>query len=340
MGSNGCDSVVTLLLTVLPKSSSTTTANFCTGGTYIWNGNTYSTAGTYSISLPNSVGCDSTATLILQEIQPQFDTVYSSICPQGSYDFDGNTLVNPGTYVANLKNTLGCDSIVTLILSPKLGDTSYFSANTCEGSEYILDGNIYKEGGEYELFYRSSTGCDSVVYFTLTVLPASNALIQASICSGSVYVFQGVSYSTTGTYTATMPAQNGCDSVVTLELTVNDPSSDTVFVTQCAGSSTVWGNRTFTQPGFYTDTLTNNFGCDSVVTLDFQWFAPSLKDTVVARICTGNSYAFGGNTYSQPGFYSTTLVNANGCDSVVVLDLQVNFPVTTALSASICAGST
>ncbi|MFY8133084.1 MAG: hypothetical protein ACOVOL_07595, partial [Bacteroidia bacterium] len=228
LGSNGCDSVVTLQLTVLPKSSSTTVANFCSGGTYDWNGTTYSAAGTYTASFPNSVGCDSTATLILNEIQPQFDTVYASICPQGSFDFDGTTITNPGTYVANLKGTLGCDSTVTLILSPRLGDTTYFSASICEGSDYTLDGTTYKEGGEYELFYRSSEGCDSVVYFTLNVLPASNTLIQASICSGSSYVFQGVSYNTSGTYSSTLIAQNGCDSVITLDLTVNPVISSNI----------------------------------------------------------------------------------------------------------------
>ena len=339
LGSNGCDSVVTLQLTVLPKSSSTTVANFCSGGTYDWNGSTYFAAGTYTASFPNSAGCDSTATLILNEIQPQFDTIFAYICPQGSYDFDGSTLNTPGTYVANLKSTLGCDSTVTLILSPRLGDTTYFSASICEGTEYTLDGNTYREGGEYELFYRSIEGCDSVIYFTLNVLPASNTLIQASICSGSSYVFQGGSYNTSGTYSTTFVAQNGCDSVVTLDLTVNPVISSNISASICAGSTYAFGGRNLGATGTYVDSLQTSTGCDSVVTLDLT-VNPVISSNISASICAGSTYAFGGRNIAATGTYVDSLQTSTGCDSVVTLDLTVNPVISSNISASICAGST
>lgn len=65
VNSVGCDSIVTLVLTVLQASSSTTRDSIYTGNTYTFNGNTYSAAGTYTVHLTNSVGCDSSAILIL-----------------------------------------------------------------------------------------------------------------------------------------------------------------------------------------------------------------------------------------------------------------------------------
>src|ERR1035437_819420 len=55
----GCDSAATLNLSVKMPSSSVTNAEICQGGSYRFNGSTYTIAGTYKKVLVNSVGCDS-----------------------------------------------------------------------------------------------------------------------------------------------------------------------------------------------------------------------------------------------------------------------------------------
>ena len=63
---SGCTLVTTLNLTITQPSSSSTTVTVCSSSLpYSWNGNSYSSAGTYSVVLTNAAGCDSTATLIL-----------------------------------------------------------------------------------------------------------------------------------------------------------------------------------------------------------------------------------------------------------------------------------
>ena len=64
-------------------------------------------------------------------------------------------------------------------------------------------------------------GCDTVITLNLTVNQPSSSSISQTICSPNTYSFNGQSYSTTGTYTATLTNAAGCDSVVTLNLTVN-----------------------------------------------------------------------------------------------------------------------
>jgi PKD repeat protein len=62
----GGDSIATLNLTVKPISVSTTNYTVCANTLpYIWNSQTFNSAGTYTVHLTNSVGCDSAATLIL-----------------------------------------------------------------------------------------------------------------------------------------------------------------------------------------------------------------------------------------------------------------------------------
>jgi len=62
----GCDSIATLILRINAVTTSTTRDSICANqAPYLWNGNTYSSTGTYSVTLTNSTGCDSIATLIL-----------------------------------------------------------------------------------------------------------------------------------------------------------------------------------------------------------------------------------------------------------------------------------
>jgi hypothetical protein len=75
------------------------------------------------------------------------------------------------------------------------------------------------------------------------------------------------SFGAAGTYTAVISNAAGCDSVITLNLIVNQPSSTTLYDTLCSGSSAVVGSQSFGSTGVYTVTLTNAVGCDSIVTL-------------------------------------------------------------------------
>lgn len=92
----GCDSAATLHLTVKPTSSSTTNATICTNALpYLWNGNSYSVAGTYTVHLTNTVGCDSAATLILTTLQNTpsitINTSATAICKKMYVQFDATT---------------------------------------------------------------------------------------------------------------------------------------------------------------------------------------------------------------------------------------------------------
>ena len=64
-------------------------------------------------------------------------------------------------------------------------------------------------------------GCDSVVTLNLTVLPEVPETVESdTICYGETYTWNGVAYTATGDYVDTLANVHGCDSVVTLHLTV------------------------------------------------------------------------------------------------------------------------
>lgn len=116
-------------------------------------------------------------------------------------------------------------------------------------------------------------------------------------------------------------------------LTVNGVGSD-VFVqklTQCtstfnqintSGCDSIFVNGTpYYSTGVYTQVLTNNAGCDSVLTLDLQ-IAQSTTDSILLSGC--DSLMVNGITYTSSGLFSQVLTNNVGCDSILNLDLQIS----------------
>ena len=120
--------------------------------------------------------------------------------------------------------------------------------------------------------------------------------------------------------THTFTNTNGCDSVVTLHLTINH--SNTGDTTAIVCDSFNWYEHTgITQSGDYTHTFTNTNGCDSVVTLHLTInHAVSSEFTIET---TDSCYIWNGQAYCVSGDYEQTLTASNGCDSVVTLHLTI-----------------
>tara|TARA_R110001592_G_scaffold307299_3_gene581100 strand:- start:146301 stop:148649 length:2349 start_codon:yes stop_codon:yes gene_type:complete len=62
--------------------------------------------------------------------------------------------------------------------------------------------------------------------FTLTVKQSFSSTDSISACNNFTWPLNGVEYSESGTYTTTLAAENGCDSIVTLVLAINKESID------------------------------------------------------------------------------------------------------------------
>jgi gliding motility-associated-like protein len=116
----GCDSTITLTLTINEPTVSITTVTVCPNQLpYNWNGQSYTSAGTYTFITVNQAGCDSTATLILnvsQTIVGPADSI--TVCANAlPYNWNGLIVNAAGTYTVTLQNTAGCDSIASLFVA-------------------------------------------------------------------------------------------------------------------------------------------------------------------------------------------------------------------------------
>ena len=99
---------------------------------------------------------------------------------------------------------------------PAYNDT--LIAAICEGTSYTDNGFNISEAGTYIQSLQTSSGCDSILTLNLSIMPAYNISIDASIHAGEIYQENGFNVSEEGVYTQTLQTVNGCDSIITLNL--------------------------------------------------------------------------------------------------------------------------
>ena len=192
----------------------------------------------------------------------------------------------------------------------------------CEPGSITVGSNTYDSTGVYIDTLIGTGGCDTIVTTNLFVNPIDSTFITDSICDGDSIVVGNNIYTTTGTYIDIFMGQDSCDSVVTTDLTVLPIDYETINIAFCDGGSFTIGNNTYTSPGVYIDTLTNIYGCDSIVTTNLS-ILPDTNSTNDITICEGDTIIAGGGIQTTSGTYTDTLIAANGCDSIVTTNLTV-----------------
>ncbi|MEZ4933411.1 MAG: hypothetical protein R2788_14985 [Saprospiraceae bacterium] len=110
-------------------------------------------------------------------------------------------------------------------------------AEICTGSTYPFNGQLLTTTGMYEETLQAVNGCDSLVRLDLQVLDVFETTMSAEICTGSLYEFNGDSLTSSGVYEAMLIAENGCDSLVVLNLEVTNNLEENIAANICTGDS-------------------------------------------------------------------------------------------------------
>ena len=321
--SAGCDSIVTLDLTILQSTTATDAVTACDSYTWI-DGNTYTASNNSAThTLTNAAGCDSVVSLDLNILQST--TAIDVITACDSYTWiDGNTYTTSNNSATHtLTNAAGCDSVVSLDLNILQSTTATDVITACDSYTWI-DGNTYTTSNSTATHTLvNAAGCDSIVILDLTINSSTTATDAVLACDSYTWI-DGNTYTTSNnsaTYTLLNAA--GCDSVVTLNLTIVNSTSATDVITACDSYTWIDGNTYTASNNSATHTLVNTFGCDSLVTLDLTILSSSAFTDVVSA-CDNYTW-IDGNTYTASNNSATyTIPNSVGCDSIITLNLTLN----------------
>ena len=218
----GCDSAVVLNLSVLPQAPTTYIYDtICTGDIIDFNHNFINATGVYTAHYSPPGVCDSAVVLNLTVMAPVPVTyIFDTICQGYSLPFNGGFANTAGIYTAHLSTPYGCDSTVVLQLYTSITANLVLSANLCSHDSLYFYGTYLHQPGIYlDTVPATGTGCDTLV--SLHIFPLSlTASVYDTICQGDSVEFNGSIYTSSGTHTVNLLTESGCDSSVTLYLTV------------------------------------------------------------------------------------------------------------------------
>lgn len=263
----GCDSTIFINLTILGNTSSAINVTTCNSYISPSNNYTWTNSGIYVDTIPNSHGCDSIITIGLTINTNTNSTIYPVSCnnylsPSGNY-----TWLSSGNYLDTLINANGCDSIIAIFLT--INNHTSSSINPISCNSYIAPSGNYSWGtsGIYLDTIPNSQGCDSIITINLTILNESYFNINISSCDSVISPSGNEVWEVTGVYVDTVTNSLGCDSIISVNVTILENSFSTLNQTTCNPIVSPSGMYTWVNSGIYQDTIPNQVGCDSILTI-------------------------------------------------------------------------
>ncbi len=276
---NGCDSIVTTNLSVLPLPTRAETIEFCAGESVTIGGTTYTQPGTVVETLPGlGDACDTVVTYTLNVLPLPTRAETIEFCAGESVVIGGTTYMQPGTVVQTLPGLgAACDTVVTYTLNVLPLPTRAETIEFCAGESVVIGGTTYTQSGTVvQTLPGLGAACDTVVTYTLNVLPLPTRAETIEFCAGESVTIGGTTYTQSGTVVETLPGLgDACDTVVTYTLNVLPLPTRAETISFCPSETIVLGGTAYTQPGTVTLTIPGTVGCDTVVTYTLQYLTPA-----------------------------------------------------------------
>ncbi len=259
----GCiDKVYTITI------SADTSVSICSGSSFYWDRTNQTYKPTHNTSYTKDYTVKSlidgknrtySIKLTINLLQPTKSTTNALIDEGESFLWFGNKYYSFGTYRDTLPNHLGCDSIGTLNLTvcqPLYGDTI---VAICNGASSVNAwGETFYAPDTRTRTYKTTQGCDSIV--TLHVIESNPADSNLYVHVNNFYYWSlnKTRYTESTTETVIVKTKCGCDSTITLHLTINKVDPTDTAVTICTGDSFDWHGILVSKPGTYEDSETHD----------------------------------------------------------------------------------
>ncbi|MCL2597487.1 MAG: DNRLRE domain-containing protein [Paludibacter sp.] len=143
---------------------------------------------------------------------------------------------------------------------------------TINGTNYTGDIVVPAESSSYDVHLQLiiTNNIGETCEFSLENCDTGNIVLNKTICENDSYNFYGTILTESGAYIDTISSVTGCDSIITLNLTVNSLNQKTVNAVICTDDSYDFYGTILTEPGTYTDTISSVTGCDTIVTLNLS----------------------------------------------------------------------
>lgn len=322
------------------------TANGQAGASYSWTGPggwtsnqqnptrtncTVAMSGTYTCTITLGSQTNSATTQVVVNAQPTANAgpdqtiIYGATAQlsgsggSGTFNYQwapANMVVNPNaqntqtvsltsdqTYTLTVTNPQGgctsTDQVTIHISGSNMVVTPGDDVSICQGGSSTIQANAGGGTGNFTYSWSPTTGLSNPNIFNPTASPTQ-----------------------TTTYTCTVSDGMSTQSV-SVTVTVNDIVIEHEYASICPDETYSWHGVTYSDPGVYEYNTTTAQGCEETDYLHLDYYPTYDETPIYAAICSGETYYYNGNAYTETGQYPNTLQTIHGCDSIVRLNLTV-----------------
>lgn len=220
----GCDSIVQLNLTIGETYFFAIDTTICDGVGVNIGTSFYKNAGIYTDTIPSIYQCDSIVQLTLHVIGDDNLTIDTVLC-EGDFIEVGSSLYTiAGNYSDSLLNQCGFDSVIHLNLAINPVYSLGIDTILCFGDYITVGGINYNTTGNYTIELINQYNCDSIIALNLEILEESVEEIDVFLCNDDVLLVGESTYTASGTYFDYLIDVNGCDSIITSQVSRTDLS--------------------------------------------------------------------------------------------------------------------
>ena len=203
--------------------------------------------------------------------------------------------------------------------------------NISQPIEYLIDTTLISGGT-----------CETVVHLHLKVHATSSTAVHDTLMPCQLPIqWNGVTFSDFGTQSAVLTNAAGCDSTVTMTVHWAPPADSTVVHDTIVENQLPYhiNGLTFNESGMQIATLTNQDGCDSIVTVHLFVHA-NVTAEADSVICDSElPLVWNGVTFTQSDTQSVVLLAHTGADSTLTMHLTVNPTSRTIFADTTCQGA-
>jgi hypothetical protein len=192
---------------------------------------------------------------------------------------------------------------------------------------------------EYTVTATDNNGCNGTTTALVTVNQPTSNTTTATACGSYTWSVDGMTYTSSGTYTQVSTNANGCTHTEILNLTINNSTSNTTSATACDSYTWSVDGMTYNASGTYTFVTTISVGCTHTEILNLT-INNSSSNTTTVTACDSYTWSVDGMTYNASGTYTFVTTISVGCTHTEILNLTINNSSSNNTNAAACGSYT
>ena len=244
---------------------------------------------------------------VVQTVADYVTTCYET---QINIDPKANDIISPSS-IAN-------DVDFSIVSLPSHGSLDFFAGSTFTYTPN--NGYTGTDSFTYKLTYGTNDISETGTV-NITVTPRPHRTINKHACESFTWTgYTGQTYTNNGTWEYVKVNPTGCDSLITLNLTIHHGTEETLQPVEACDEYT-WHGTTYTTSGLYDYQTTNEWGCTHVQHLPLTIYNSDVVETTVSAC---EEYTWHGVTYNTSGDKTFQTTNEHGCDRLEILHLTIS----------------